>query len=55
MRYPIVLYTSNGSGNYGVTVPDIPGCFSAGETRSGFIAQAAVRHASAQLEENLAD
>ena len=27
----------------------------AGETRSGFIAQAALRHASAQLEEELAD
>ena len=27
----------------------------AGETRSGFIAQAALRHASAQLEEQLAD
>ena len=31
MRYPIVLHTDNGS-NYGVTVPDLPGCFSAGDT-----------------------
>ena len=31
MRYPIVLHTDDGKG-YGVTVPDLPGCFSAGDT-----------------------
>jgi predicted RNase H-like HicB family nuclease len=31
MRYPIVLHTDNGV-SYGVTVPDVPGCFSAGDT-----------------------
>lgn len=31
MRYPIVLHHDEGS-SYGVTVPDLPGCFSAGET-----------------------
>ncbi len=31
MRYPIVLHTDDGRG-YGVTVPDLPGCFSAGDT-----------------------
>lgn len=31
MRYPIVLHTDDGT-SYGVTVPDVPGCFSAGET-----------------------
>lgn len=31
MKYPIVLHTDNGI-SYGVTVPDIPGCFSAGDT-----------------------
>lgn len=31
MRYPVVLHTDNGI-RYGVTVPDLPGCFSAGDT-----------------------
>ncbi|WP_219703249.1 type II toxin-antitoxin system HicB family antitoxin [Marinomonas lutimaris] len=31
MKYPIVLHTDNGV-SYGVTVPDVPGCFSAGDT-----------------------
>ena len=31
MRYPVVIHKDPES-NYGVTVPDIPGCFSAGET-----------------------
>jgi predicted RNase H-like HicB family nuclease len=31
MRYPIVLHTNDGI-RYGVTVPDLPGCFSAGDT-----------------------
>ena len=31
MRYPIVIHTDNGS-SYRVTVPDLPGCFSAGDT-----------------------
>lgn len=31
MRYPIVLHKEEGS-DYGVTVPDLPGCFSAGAT-----------------------
>ena len=31
MRYPIVIHRDEGS-SYGVTVPDLPGCFSAGET-----------------------
>lgn len=31
MRYPIVLHTDDGI-RYGVTVPDLPGCFSAGDT-----------------------
>ena len=31
MRYPVVLHKDAGS-DYGVTVPDLPGCFSAGET-----------------------
>lgn len=31
MRYPVVIHKDEGSG-YGVTVPDLPGCFSAGDT-----------------------
>lgn len=31
MRYPIVIHKDSES-DYGVTVPDIPGCFSAGDT-----------------------
>ena len=31
MRFPIVIHTDDGR-SYGVTVPDLPGCFSAGDT-----------------------
>lgn len=31
MKYPVVLHKEAGS-DYGVTVPDVPGCFSAGGT-----------------------
>ena len=31
MRYPVVLHKDKSSA-YGVTVPDLPGCFSAGDT-----------------------
>ncbi len=31
MNYPIVIHKDE-SADYGVTVPDLPGCFSAGET-----------------------
>jgi predicted RNase H-like HicB family nuclease len=31
MKYPVVIHHDPGTA-YGVTVPDIPGCFSAGET-----------------------
>lgn len=31
MKYPVVLHTDDGV-RYGVTVPDLPGCFSAGDT-----------------------
>lgn len=31
MRYPVVLHTDDGI-RYGVTAPDLPGCFSAGDT-----------------------
>ena len=31
MHCPIVIHKDTGTG-YGVTVPDLPGCFSAGDT-----------------------
>ena len=31
MNYPVVIHKDKGS-DYGVTVPDLPGCFSAGKT-----------------------
>jgi predicted RNase H-like HicB family nuclease len=31
MRYPIILHTDN-QRDFGVTVPDLPGCFSAGDS-----------------------
>lgn len=31
MQYPVVLHTEDGV-SYGVTVPDLPGCFSAGDS-----------------------
>jgi len=31
MRYPVVIHKDSNS-DYGVTVPDLPGCFSAGAT-----------------------
>jgi predicted RNase H-like HicB family nuclease/predicted RNA binding protein YcfA (HicA-like mRNA interferase family) len=31
MRFPVVLHTDDGT-HYGVTVPDLPGCFSGGDS-----------------------
>lgn len=30
-RYPVILHTDDGTA-YGLTIPDIPGCFTAGKT-----------------------
>jgi predicted RNase H-like HicB family nuclease len=32
MRYPIVIETGSSTSAYGVVVPDLPGCFSAGDS-----------------------
>jgi predicted RNase H-like HicB family nuclease len=40
MRYPVVIHKDTDS-DYGVTVPDLPGCFSAGDTVDDALAQAA--------------
>lgn len=39
MRYPVVIHKDPDS-DYGVTVPDLPGCFSAGETMDAALEQA---------------
>lgn len=39
MRYPVVIHKDRDS-DYGITVPDLPGCFSAGETMDDALAQA---------------
>jgi len=38
MRYPVVIHKDKLS-DYGVTVPDLPGCFSAGETMEDAMTQ----------------
>ena len=40
MRFPVVLHTDDGV-RYGATVPDLPGCFSAGDTFDVAIASVA--------------
>lgn len=40
MRFSIVLHTDDGV-RYGVTVPDLPGCFSAGDTLDEALSSAA--------------
>lgn len=39
MRYPVVIHKDPDS-DYGVTVPDLPGCFSAGDTIDEALVQA---------------
>ncbi len=40
MRYPIVIEPREGDQAYGVVVPDLPGCFSAGDTLDEAFAEA---------------
>ncbi|MCB0107496.1 MAG: type II toxin-antitoxin system HicB family antitoxin [Caldilineaceae bacterium] len=39
MRYPVVIHKDEES-DYGVSVPDLPGCFSAGKTLEGALMEA---------------
>ncbi len=39
MRYPVVIHKDPDS-DYGITVPDLPGCYSAGETLDEALQQA---------------
>ncbi len=40
MRYPIIIVPGDENSAYGVAVPDLPGCFSAGDTLDEAIAAA---------------
>lgn len=53
MRYPVVIHKDPNS-DYGVTVPDLPGCFSAGDTMDDALTQA-VEGIECHLEGILAD
>jgi predicted RNase H-like HicB family nuclease len=55
MRYPVVIHKDRKS-DYGVTVPDLPGCFSAGATMDQALAmarEAIELHIEGLVEENL--
>ena len=40
MRYPVAIEPGTESSSFGVAVPDLPGCFSAGETLEDALSQA---------------
>jgi predicted RNase H-like HicB family nuclease len=40
MRYPVAIEPATETGCYGVAVPDLPGCFSAGDTLDAALAGA---------------
>ncbi len=40
MRYPVVIEPGNDESAYGVVVPDLPGCFSAGDSLDEALVQA---------------
>ena len=48
MKYPVCLHTDDGQ-SYGVTVPDLPGCFSAGDSFDDALEET-VQAISAHLE-----
>jgi len=56
MKYPVVIHKDADS-DYGVTVPDLPGCFSAGQTFDEALEmarEAAELHLEGLLEEGMA-
>lgn len=57
MRFPVVLHTDDGT-HYGVTVPDLPGCFSAGDSIDEALVQvkeAIELHLESLMEEDTAE
>ncbi|MEL6602365.1 MAG: type II toxin-antitoxin system HicB family antitoxin [Cyanobacteria bacterium J06614_10] len=53
MRYPVVLHKDSDS-DYGVTIPDLPGCFSAGSSIDEAL-QEAIEAAECHIEGLLVD
>lgn len=49
MKYAAVIHKDSGS-DYGVTIPDLPGCFTAGDTENEDAASMAVEAAQLHLE-----
>jgi predicted RNase H-like HicB family nuclease len=57
MRYPIAIEPGNDSQAYGVVVPDLPGCFSAGDTIDEAMSnaqEAILLHLEGYLDQSLA-
>jgi predicted RNase H-like HicB family nuclease len=52
MRYPIAIEIGTGTAAYGVVVPDLPGCFSAGDTMDDAV-NAAEEAAAAWIDATL--
>lgn len=53
MRYPVILHTDDGK-NFGVTVPDLPGCFSQGDSVKNALInaeEAILLHSEALIED----
>ena len=54
MRYPILIEESTGDTAFGVVIPDLPGCFSAGDTLDEAL-DAATEAAAAWIDATLDD
>jgi predicted RNase H-like HicB family nuclease len=54
MKYPVAIETGDETTTYGVVFPDLPGCFSAGDTLGEALANAR-QAAAAWIEATLAD
>ena len=52
MRYPILVEEGTGTSAFGVVVPDLPGCFSAGDTLDEAV-EAAKEAAAAWIDRKL--
>lgn len=55
--YPVALFQDEGKSNYGIVIPDLPGCYPVGDTIEEAIADAkaaAVFHIEGMLAEGMA-
>ena len=55
MRYPIAIETGDSKHAYGVVVPDLPGCFSAGDTLDEALTNATKHAAGAEVTDALTE